>query len=441
MYAGYTVSSKSHDHHLPAPVAIGFVGQPIGSFLSGWATEPLGRKRSLLYVNVTHIIGWLLMHRAAHKWHMYTATAFFGFGIGLMESPITTYVAEISESTIRGTLLSVGMLNAMLGYLIVYWLGAITDWRTVALACLACPLTAMLAIMFVPETPFWLLVHGRERDARRSLQWLRGWVSSEAVGTELDALRRQHERHERMSGGQTASSCGRRAVAHVRMLCDRPTRRPFVMMCVLFAGIQFGGYSSVRPYMVQMFATLRLPQDPHWATVGFACAGLAGTVLCTAVIRCTGRRRLYLTSTAGVFASLAVITVHAAGLPAGTSSFDKPLPPPNAAPSAMDWTALVAMYALAFNTTAGLYPVTFSLLGEVFPFRSRGIAAGVCFTVNHMLAFLSSKTFQLAEQTLSIGGLFAAYASVVALGFVYAWLYMPETENRTLDEVEMIYAK
>lgn len=426
-------------------MAIGFVGQPIGSFLSGWATE-LGRKRSLLYVNITHVIAWLLMHRAAEKWHMYTATALIGFGVGLMEAPITTYVAEISESAIRGTLLSVGMINAMLGYLIVFWLGAATDWRTVALVCLACPLTAMLSILFIPETPFWLLVHGREREARQSLQWLRGWVPPGAVVSELDALRRNHELKERQlqrtSGTATAHlSCPRRVLAHLRMLCDRPTRRPFAMMCVLFAAIQFGGYSSVRPYMVQMFATLRLPQDPHRATVGFAFVGLAGTALCTGVIRFAGRRGMYLTSAAGVIASLLVIAAHAFRLPVGTGSFDKPLPPPNNAPTAMDWTVLAAMYALVFSTTAGLYPVTYNLLGEVFPFRTRGIAAGVCCSINYILAFMSSKTFQLTEQWFGIGGLFAVYATVVAFGFVYAWLYMPETEQRTLDEVEMIYAE
>lgn len=75
--------------------SLGFVGQPIGSALSGWVTEPFGRKRSMIFVNIPHIIAWALLYFAQSHLELYAAVVLIGFGTGLMEAPILTYVGEI----------------------------------------------------------------------------------------------------------------------------------------------------------------------------------------------------------------------------------------------------------------------------------------------------------------------------------------------------------
>lgn len=75
--------------------SIAFMCQPIGSIASGWISEPLGRKRAMLLVNIPHSIGWLLMYYSTTLWHIFVANTLFGLGVGLMEAPILTYVGEI----------------------------------------------------------------------------------------------------------------------------------------------------------------------------------------------------------------------------------------------------------------------------------------------------------------------------------------------------------
>lgn len=57
--------------------------------------DPLGRKRSMLIVNIPHIIGWFMMYNANSIWMIFLANILFGLGVGLMEAPIITYIGEI----------------------------------------------------------------------------------------------------------------------------------------------------------------------------------------------------------------------------------------------------------------------------------------------------------------------------------------------------------
>lgn len=81
-----------------------FIFQPLGSIASGIVLEPLGRKKSMILVNIPHIIGWTLLYYASSLTEIYIAAILLGLGVGFMEAPIITYVGEICEPQIRGIL-------------------------------------------------------------------------------------------------------------------------------------------------------------------------------------------------------------------------------------------------------------------------------------------------------------------------------------------------
>lgn len=62
--------------NIPLPASIAFIFQPIGSVASGIVLEPLGRKKSMILVNVPHIMGWLLLHYAGSIKDLYIAGRF-----------------------------------------------------------------------------------------------------------------------------------------------------------------------------------------------------------------------------------------------------------------------------------------------------------------------------------------------------------------------------
>lgn len=80
--------------------SLAFMTQPIGSVISGWITEQIGRKRAMLIVNVPHIIGWAMLYYAQNNTVLFIAGVLMGLGVGLMESPIMTYVGEIRSVSV-----------------------------------------------------------------------------------------------------------------------------------------------------------------------------------------------------------------------------------------------------------------------------------------------------------------------------------------------------
>lgn len=86
---------KYIDYNESLLAGVAFLVQPIGSMLSGWVTDPIGRKKAMILVNIPHIIAWSLLHFANSLSIIYLSAVLLGLGVGFMESSIITYVGEI----------------------------------------------------------------------------------------------------------------------------------------------------------------------------------------------------------------------------------------------------------------------------------------------------------------------------------------------------------
>lgn len=75
--------------------SIGYVSEPIGSICSALITDTLGRKSAMMIVNIPLVVAWFIMYNASSIWEIFVANILLGFGAGLMETPVLTYVAEI----------------------------------------------------------------------------------------------------------------------------------------------------------------------------------------------------------------------------------------------------------------------------------------------------------------------------------------------------------
>lgn len=235
-----------------------------------------------------------------------------------------------SQPSIRGILTSCAGVAATLGFFIVYLLGSVLDWRTVALCCLSVPLTTIVAISFVPETPLWLLSKDRKTEALKSLQWLRGWVPSHIVEKEFGEMQRYSE---------NANSCIICSKADIKCTHPAPTTKerlkellrkrtikPFLLVIVLFVFAQFGGLAAMRPYMVQILKAYGTPIDANWGTVSFeylsiwkiiniklilqvimGLMGLIANIVSMCIVKVVGKRKLTLFSLFGT--SLCCISI------------------------------------------------------------------------------------------------------------------------------------
>lgn len=275
-----------------------------------------------------------------------------------------------SQPSIRGILISCAGVAVTLGLFIVYLLGSVTDWRTAALICLTVPLFTIVAICFVPETPMWLLSKGRIEDARKSLQWLRGWVSPKAIDKEFQEMIRYSENSNKCNQCQKANiKCEHPPPTILKKFAElkrKRTLKAFFLVMILFAIGQFSGILAMRPFMVQIFKAYGVPIDPSWATVGIGVVGLLANISCMSCVKIIGKRRICLIGLSGSLLCCAALASYGTVVfPSGYNSFD--LHEEQIVPSS--YFPLVIFLFLAFWTNGGVTSTPWMLLSEVFPFK------------------------------------------------------------------------
>jgi MFS family permease len=92
--------------------------------------------------------------------------------------------------------------------------------------------------------------------------------------------------------------------------------------------------------------------------------------------------------------------------------------------------AAIACYAMS------LAPVTWVVIAEIFPNRIRGSAMSIAITALWTACFLLTYTFPILNSALGAAGTFWTYAAICLAGLLFLFFQLPETRNKTLEEME-----
>uniref|UniRef100_A0A1I8P3K2 Major facilitator superfamily (MFS) profile domain-containing protein n=1 Tax=Stomoxys calcitrans TaxID=35570 RepID=A0A1I8P3K2_STOCA len=280
--------------------SINLICVPLGCLFSGMLTQPIGKRRAMQFVNLPILASWLLFHFSTRTEHLYAALCLSGLGGGLMEAPVLTYVAEITEPKYRGILSALGSTCVITGVFIQFIMGSLMDWRTIAAVSSAFPVISIISLCFIPESPTWLIREERFREAVKSLQWLRGWVPEHKIEEEFNRL--YNELITQPALEEQAEMAGKKPGFFHRFLVFRKRSFlvPFLLVAFTFFVGHFSGKTSLQTYAVQIFHTLKAPINKYHATILLGMAEMVATILCVFLIHFTGKRPLVLVSTIGV---------------------------------------------------------------------------------------------------------------------------------------------
>jgi SP family facilitated glucose transporter-like MFS transporter 8 len=152
-----------------------------------------------------------------------------------------------------------------------------------------------------------------------------------------------------------------------------------------------------------------------------AAAQVVVTLVSVPLMDALGRRPLLLAAAGGMCVSQATISYFF--LVAGSSPA----------------LALGGLCGAVSSFSLGLGAIPWSLMGELFPQRARGLASSVATLVNWSCSFVVTLTFESLSRALGEGALFALYAGVCALTVVFVALCVPETKGRTLEDIERTF--
>ncbi|XP_024867862.1 facilitated trehalose transporter Tret1-like [Temnothorax curvispinosus] len=394
---------------------------PIGCLASGPLSQYLGRKRTMMLANIPFVMAWLVFHYSSNPAMLLAALAMTGLTGGLLEGPVITYVAEVSQPYLRGMLSATSSMAVILGVFTQMLSGSLTHWRTVALINLTYPILCFIALCLVPESPHWLAVKGRFKESERALCWLRGWVGPSHVQNEFNALR------EAIQKPTDNTDADKEKIW--RAYTKRTFCLPFFLVSAGFFISNFGGCTTLQTFAVVIFAKLNAPIDKYTATVFLGIAQLIGTIICVLTIHLMGKRRLTFLSVGGTGLCFLVTAIY--GYLNDMDFLDG---------VRYSWIPTTLMIGGAFTGNLCIRTLPWILAGEVFPVKVRSSATGAAGMIAYVMASIANKTFLYMVNGMSLSGTFFFYSLINAAGLCLMYLILPETEGRTLREIEEHYA-
>lgn len=129
-----------------------------GGLLCGWISDPIGRKKAMILVNIPILISWYYFYYAKSLTELFVANGLLGFASGFLKIPCVTYVGEVSQPSVRGILVSSSTLSTTIAPLLIFLLGTMTTWRNVAMFACVVQLFTLVALFFVSELLNYLLL-------------------------------------------------------------------------------------------------------------------------------------------------------------------------------------------------------------------------------------------------------------------------------------------
>lgn len=426
-FNAYFPETKNNSVYQGFVTAIYEIGCLIGAIFILTFGDKTGRRRAMMLGGFIMIIGVIIQITAIKGSN---ATAQFiigriitGVGNGINTSTIPTYQAECSRTANRGLLICIEGGIIAFGTMIAYWIdyGASygpddLTWRFPISFQIIFGLILIIGTWFLPESPRWLLTRDRHEDGINVIAALSGLETTDPeVKLQHQLIMDSIKASSTTGGSYSALFTGGKTQHFRRMLLGSSSQ--------FFQ--QLGGCNAVIYYFPILF------QDSIGTTHNLALLlGGANMIVYSIfatvswfIIERAGRRKLFLIGTVGQ--CLSMVLVFACLIPGG----DGP-----AKGAGVGLFTYIAFFGATWLPLPWLYPA------EINPLRTRAKANAVSTCSNWLFNFLIVMVTPVMIANISWGTyLFFAVVNACFIPIIY--LFYPETKKRSLEEIDLIFAK
>jgi SP family xylose:H+ symportor-like MFS transporter len=406
-------------------VSSALIGCIIGGASAGWISSRIGRRNGLFIAAVAFLIS------AIGAWHpeafnffgvldVYSFTIYriiggIGVGVASMISPM--YIAEIAPANVRGKLVSFNQFAIIFGMLVIFFVNYIIagngdelwlnteGWRWMFFSGAIPAAIFFIMLFFVPETPRYLVMKGRNDKALAVLRKIGGEEGAEAVLANIKST--LHE-------------------------VNAPWLSYGIKVILIGVALsvfqQFVGINVVLYYAGNIFRDMGASTDSSLLqTIIVGVVNLVFTVVAIFTVDRFGRKSLMIIGSIGMGISMLALGCTFYFNQVGILAL-----------------LLMLLYTAAFAMSWG--PVCWVLLAEIFPNSIRSamsVAVAAQWTANWIVSFTFPMMNDNQFLTLKFNHGFSywIYGTMAILSAIFIWKFVPETKGKTLEEIEKLWKK
>ena len=478
-------------------IEIGTVGAAPGFgaifalLFAGPVCNKLGRKKTIQLIALLYLLSAITSALAPNYWTLVSAR-FLG-GLAFCSLALASmYIGEIAPANLRGRMVAINQFNIVIGLTAAYFIDYViekaahsdaawvvslnlqeTAWRWMLGSEVPLALIWLLLVFIIPESPRWLMSVGREEEAKLAMAKL---MPESEISSEVNSIKKSMEKSH---GAKTLG-------AQLRELFAKHARKA-VLIGIIIAAVQpITGINAINTYAPMIFAQTGAA-DPLWQTVWLGIVSLVANVFAFLLIDRWGRRPVVVYGLLWCVASLGLCAwgfnqarysldekaiariieelgdEHAEVLGGleGTAggrydsdiAFMKQMREVlgiELADKKRDFLVGQAFDGDAGSILFGVFsfmaafqfsigPVMWVVLSEIFPTQLRGIAIPGAQLITAFVNYFVQQFFPWQLANMGARDIFLFYFACVTIGMVALYFLLPETKNKSIEEIEELW--
>lgn len=410
-------------------VGSALVGSILGVSVAGTLSDRLGRKPTMYLSAVLFLLSGTWCALSGDFDALVAGRIVGGSAIGMLSIVCIIYLSEISIAAYRGRMVSFYQLAVTVGFFSAYLMNyslikgttfastsnqlihkvfQVEIWRAMLWTESIPALIFLLLIFFIPESPRWLILHSRERDAEKTLRKI--YFKTENIDFQINETKQMKRSNKKPD---------------IKIIFE-----PWIFKAVLIGSAiailgQFMGINAVLYYGPSIFESNGLSTgDSFYFQLLVGTVNVLTTLVAIFLIDKIGRKKLVYVGVTGIFFSLILIGFY----------FFKQHD------LALSNNFLLYSFLLYIFFCAGsINMVIFVFLSEMYPAKVRGLAMSIAELSLWFGTYLIGQLTPWLLSTLHPAGTFWTFALMCLPYMFIVWKFMPETTGKSLEDIERFW--
>ncbi|OGT37824.1 MAG: hypothetical protein A3F11_10625 [Gammaproteobacteria bacterium RIFCSPHIGHO2_12_FULL_37_14] len=388
-------------------------GSLIGTFTAGPIGDRYGRKSLIILSSFVFIVGVIFILYAHSFLMLLYARLLLGIGVGIVSVAVPLYVAEIVPAKSRGKYVTFFQLLLTFGIVLAYFMDLIFtpsgNWRAMFAIVLIPALLLFIGMLFLPETPRWLIAHQRDQKAREIL--LRIHPTS-TIDDDIEIIKNNFCRTKK---------------SWLELFKNHQYQQTAIAVFVAVFN-QLTGINAFLQYAPLVLKNAGLGSNfvTMLGSFGIGILNFICTMVAMILIDRIGRRPLLLIGVLGVFGAEIYLGLtqylFAHTLMSGVLS-------------------LIGLFAFIIFFAIGPGVVVWLTLAELFPTHIRGQGMSFCLFLNSLASTLLATFFLPLSKMLGMTETYWLFAGLSFVYFIVVYFYLPETKMKSLEDIQQYFHK
>ncbi|KAF5661437.1 mfs sp major inositol transporter [Fusarium heterosporum] len=405
---------------------LGAVG---GALILSPANEYFGRKGAIIISILLYTVGAALEAGSMNFGMIVSSRVILGLGVGLEGGTVPVYVAETVQRKIRGNLVSLYQFNIALGEVLGYAVGAMFlsvpgNWRYILGSSLVFSTIMFFGMLFLPESPRYLIQKNRHLEAYQVWKRIRG-IEDHESREEFYVMSSSVIQEE----NTVVEGAKNKRFPWMDLLTEARDRRALIYANIMILLGQLTGVNAIMYYMSVLMNQIGFDKKKsnYMSLVGGGSL-LLGTIPAIFLMERFGRRFWALTMLPGFFIGLVLIGI----------SYQFDVKTQLMRVEALYLTGLI-IYMGFFGSYACL---TWVIPSESYSQHTRSYGMTTSSALLFLASFVVTYNFSAMQEGMGKTGLaLGFYGGIAVVGWFYQLFFMPETKNKTLEEIDVVFSR